>query len=133
MIKKFNQFIKEARHKGDKDSISKEDIEDQFLRIKEVLNYVLEIDTYYTQPTNVMIIPPDYDYEKTWNPEHNLYSSELYKELDDIKVRMENMYSNIKIIIHKPTFESFLRVEIFDKKRNYKPDTMPIWHDENFY
>ena len=92
MIKKFNEFIKEEEFDDSfvdvYSLLSKEDLEDQFLRLKEVLGCdVCVIDRdYYEDIYNayIKILPSSSCLTKAKN--------KIRGELDQIKFQIENMY-----------------------------------------
>lgn len=96
MIKKFKEFNEHLN------IISKDDVEDQFLRIKEVLNYVVDI---YNFEINMYQITINNCYNTSFKSVNNhvvmSYTSinaDLKEEINLIKKRMAIEYPMLKFI-----------------------------------
>jgi hypothetical protein len=121
MIKKFNQYIKE--NKKSFNSITCEDIEDQFLRFKEIMNMYVGIEMHKDY-----ILVRVFDNEERTEKELLAYlksqEKEIESEFKNIKKRLESEFLvNIKIhklrhymfmSIHPPGFYTIPAEETFD-------------------
>ena len=106
MIKKFNEYLKESRLG---DFITKEDIEDQFLRLEEVFS--CKVSAYslnsLDDTTSMLIFVMCKD---------RLNNEEIENEISCIKSRIELMYPPIKVgisdrkKISKLTYEISIRI-----------------------
>lgn len=91
-LKKFNQYIKEGsflidpRQRSIEDVMSIEDVEDQFLRLKEVFGCDVKIN----MELFIIFIIIDYDTEI-------INYKEMYKEFCQIKDRIGNMYPQVSV------------------------------------
>ena len=103
MIKKFQEYFKE--NFNIENIIPKEEVEDQFLRLEEVLNCPVEIIPVFRAQND------KYNFITTTGGISNRYFIPLYindnnleeisKELDQIKRRIEVMFPSIEMEIDK--------------------------------
>ena len=120
MIKKFNEYIKESK------KITLEDVDDQFLRIREILDHNYAIDE---NKTYFFICVTTGNFKANGYPE---YPIEIYDEVNNIKDRVERMYG-VKVKVTGPDKEWYLCVLIpkisnFNFKDLEKP--LPDYYDE---
>lgn len=87
MIKSFNQFNESINIDN---SISEEEIEDHFLRLREVLNCAVYAPV--PEKDNYCIIVDVYEND---SPAHN----EIIREVKQIKKRIEAIYKNLSIFL----------------------------------
>ena len=98
MIKKFNEFVKEFKENK---YPTKEDIDDHFLRLKEVLNCEIlrsplflahtshtyfRNNPFYGKSIDVFNVYPA---SQNWDPD---FEEKVYSEIDSVVNRMESMY-----------------------------------------
>jgi len=130
MIKKFREFNEDVS------GVTKEDIEDQFLRLKEVLDCGLEISFFDINMCQINVfVPLDKGYsmgnKKTYYSKNNPVNDDIAKELNTIKDRIKNQY-DLDIIFIKYTnkliyvwlysnkdAESVKRIDNIKKNKNY--------------
>ena len=94
MIKKFKEYISESI------IISVEELEDQFLRFKEVFDCDISIILFESWYTITII---NYRHKK---------SDEVDKEINTIKRRIKSQYPNLKILFIKSKVLSNLYIQI---------------------
>lgn len=119
-IKKFKEFIKESMDLYG--ILSEEEVEDQFLRLKEIFNCSiiinLNMEKYFIYVYLPNISPYSVDRQGKLINKHSMeYNKEIFsgnkskeeiaKELKDIKCRMENMF-NVDVIINDTSIEKDL-------------------------
>ena len=108
MIKKYSEFVKELNiswfgkksKNFDANNLSEDEVEDQFLRLKEVLNCEIDITAVEnTEPLRLKFFKKSYEikvYLKVpLNRKENFefYIDKVSDELDQIKSRIENMFN----------------------------------------
>lgn len=100
MIKSFKQFNESI---NTKDVISYDEVEDQFLRLREVLG--CKVDVVYNMPSNIRSLS-DYYSVQILNNE----TRDIEEEIKEIKRRIETIY---------PTLKAFFLLSLEDVKSNY--------------
>ena len=107
MIKKFKEYFKEDNH-DDKNAksipkiesiLSNEELEDQFLRLKEVLycNFVYDLH----QNMYVIDIYPTSLYNKKIKEFESTNIENISNEINDVEFRLKNMFPSLKIESNK--------------------------------
>jgi len=119
MIKKFKEFNEAAYPITIFEILSKEEVEDQFLRLEEVLGnkcriardseyYFIVIEDIIGNIGRLDIYDPINDTVT--------YSPEVFKELTMIKNRIESMYPSLTMITYRVGEAYYLCVYIFKKE-----------------
>jgi hypothetical protein len=97
MIKKFNEYIKEDKRLID--FISIDELEDQFLRLKEIYDCLIYINRMHSENISYYIYTVDIGV-----PDKNLQKT--IKEIDNVKNRLQSIYHlKMKSSLEKEDFE----------------------------
>lgn len=142
MIKKFDEFNekKEKLHFGHREVplIESDEIDDQFLRLKEIFNCSVTWKYLGKNPICVcIIISPGFD-EKSYDakdlskrrPWKNNYK-EIYKEIENIKIRFESIYK-VDFVLRTPdrdlskSYNDNLSSKFYSLFRRYKDPNFNI-------
>ena len=100
MIKKFKEFVEDVSYgitpeRNIRDTIPEEEVEDQFLRLKEVLNYNIIINYHNICNAGSQILNNYYIIRVSGNKKIPLPK----EELNMIKMRIENIYPSVKMTV----------------------------------
>ena len=129
MIKKFKEYNESASNKKDISELTKEELEDQFLRLKEVLNASIDITPNYKRENALFTIyitsrvgsGKIYDLSNTPGEKERI---EDESELRNIKNRLMNMFPiNVRILktgYYNNNYPVY-RIEIDKSGYNHKP------------
>ena len=136
MIKKFKEFVEDVSYgitpkRNIRDTIPDEEVEDQFLRLKEVMGCDIRIFTTLesTSDKNLFVITTGEIISGFWisvcvndNPSNNPRRNTLKvkDELKLIKLRMESQYPKLEITIDEPGDD--YDFEIWISEKNQKGD-----------
>jgi hypothetical protein len=132
MIKKFKQYIKENDISVNGFTtpygrMSMEDVEDQFLRLREVLGCEVIIKYDNVKMQYVIGVNPGPDKR----PIVYRGSSEIHNELDQVIYRIENVYPGLQV----KTVETLRGCNVFiqDKKLNDKLKTLYAGYTDSYF